>query len=263
MSDPKVLLICNDDDRAVAIERLLPAVEGNPELTRAASVALGIEALATTQFDVVLLVPGAPDVDEIGNVHRHATDSPIVVIAESGAASDAIGAGAHDVIEAGALSAVSLRRSVTYALARYRQAELSELKSTLERYRGIVGGTEPEPDRAPVDSDGTLRRRHPEVIHKIDDDYAALTVAYLQHLRNGRDRPSEQLDSMVESLVALEAGPRDVLGVHVRALEKAVHGVRPEMARAVAVAARGLSLDVMSSVTTRYRARALASITRE
>lgn len=263
MSAFSLLLVVADDDLAGQVETLLPTVSDTARCTRVRTLQEARSALEPPLCDVILFDPtldSSDPLDSIRSLHATAPSCPLVILGDAADAASLVAAGAHDFLDPERLNDMALRRAITYALARQRQTELGELKSTLERHRGSVGGTEPDPSGPPVEADGSIRRRHPDVVVLIDDHYNDLLVTYLEHLVHDGERPGEAMRSVAKSLVDLDAGPRDVLAVHVRALEKAVHGSKPEMARAYAVAARTLALEMMALVTTLYRERALGAL---
>lgn len=262
MNEPIAILRVDDQDTDVALVRaVLTAADIGPHTVQVAgSVADASRALSTAKFDVVLTDLGLPDARGVETVEQLAskTKAPIVVLTGSEDLGPAcIEAGAQDFIVKADLVPRTLQRALTFALVRRRNRQKADLEDTLERLRVLMSGAETS-TQSPPRADGRVRAAHRPVIDEIDVHYRQVLLSYLEHLAERGPRPDAAMQGIGMSLFDLGAGQRDLIGVHVRALQRCVRGAEPDMARAYAVAARSLLLDMLGVLTRRYRDAALA-----
>jgi CheY-like chemotaxis protein len=258
----RILLVEDSASDAELIRSMLPGSEHAAwEIETASAVRDAIPLLRKIAFDVVILdlhLPDSRGLKTVSSVHTAAPEVPIVVLTGSSHPEglECIEAGAQDYLHKDSITPRALERSLAFALARRRQAEIGALKSTLERYRMELAGTPPpipieRPQR--YAEDGTARRRHPEVMGIVDRHYQRLLDGYVERLaRPDVEEPSE-MESVAGSLASLDAGARDLMAVHVQALERSIRDARPDQARAYAIAARSLIIEMMGRLTAVYR----------
>ena len=265
MSDAiRVLVVEDNPADAYIIERAIRGFSPDADLVATDRLASAREALRAGEFDVILLdlhLPDSEGVDTVRAAAEDASDVPIVVLTgadERQFGMACIEAGAHDYLGKGAfLRAVPIERAMSYALARRRQAEITDLQGSLERLRIMVSGASVEPEGPPPAVDGSSRARHPDTVAQIEAGYRNLLDEYLAHTRGDDARPASAMAGLIDDLFAIEAGPGDLLSVHLRSLEQAVRGAAAEHARAYAATARELAFDMMAGLMERYRAVAL------
>jgi DNA-binding response OmpR family regulator len=128
--------VARDEIRALLVEdeepdaELLQAALARSEedklvVTHVRSLETTLDALATAEFDVILLDLGLPDSTGLETLTRvlQATKSPIIVItaaAQEDAALAAVRAGAQDYLHKGKPAGIPLLRTIKYAIERRR-----------------------------------------------------------------------------------------------------------------------------------------------
>jgi CheY-like chemotaxis protein len=262
------LLVVEDSDIFYSVVvRSLPRFGAiRAELRRARSLGEALEILAggsASPVDVILLDLGLPDSggsDTVRAVHEAAPAIPIVVLTAEPSSlveNACIAEGAHDYIDKTEVTPIGLERALSFALARKRQAAIDERHRLLERYRAMLAGQTTNASGPAPAADGSLRKRIPQSLGEIDYRYASLFEDYAVFAAGRAERPAGEMRAIGERLFELEAGPKDLLGIHVKALESTTRGADSESGRAYAGAARSLILEMMSYLIMRYRARAV------
>lgn len=141
----RVLLVeDNPGDIRLLQEYLNDGSAGRFQITQAGRLSAGLERLADTRFDVVLLDLSLPDsqgVDTLVRLHDAAKAVPVVVL--TGIDDDALGmrliqAGAQDYLVKGQVTSPLLTRSLRYAVERSRTE--AALRDSEERFRTLVEG---------------------------------------------------------------------------------------------------------------------------
>ena len=255
----RVLVVDPAEAESNRIEHALAPWSDSALAETVATLQEGLAALQRGHFDVVIAaldLRTARGVDVIRKIRPAARGVPIVAVTSSGG--DHVGmvclaAGAEDYVARDDLRPIPLRRTLSYARARTNQAEIDELRVTLDRYRDALSRKR-RPSQAPPAADGTMAHRQGELADAIAAKYRGVLDQYLHHLAQHTPRPTREMDGVANDLVDLGAGPRDLIGIHVKALERAVRESRPELARTYAIAARLLALEMMGRLAKRYRA---------
>jgi hypothetical protein len=85
------------------------------------------------------------------------------------------------------------------------------------------------------------------------DGYVSLLHSYLNQLVQKTEKPRTEMERMVTLIGDLGGGPRDLLDVHVTALDDASKSARDERARALALEGRLLALEMMGYLVDYYR----------
>lgn len=136
-----VLLIEDDPVEADLLQRTIDRTPGAAmTLTRAGSLAEGIDLLGTSSFDAVLLDLTLPDSDGLQTVEAlcaAADGIPVVVLTgltDAGLGLKSISRGAQDYLVKGEVDGADLDRAVRYAIA--RQARLRSSQANLLRDTG-------------------------------------------------------------------------------------------------------------------------------
>jgi len=137
---PRVLVVEDNADDAVLVERALDATR-RPFVREAATrLSAALNRLARGGIDVVLLDLGLPDADGFDGVNRIAAQHPFVpVVVLTGLEDEDVGlkavqAGAQDYLVKGSLEPRLLDRSLRYAIERKRAEQ------ALARLAAIMGG---------------------------------------------------------------------------------------------------------------------------
>jgi len=137
----KVLLVEDDPDHALLVQRHFASLErGFAQVDRAGSLREALEAIASKDYDAVLLDLSLPDssvTETLPSILREATHLPIVVLTslnDRDLALKAVQQGAQDYLVKSQLTADLLARALQYAVERKRSEEqLRRLNETLEQ----------------------------------------------------------------------------------------------------------------------------------
>ncbi|MEZ5220526.1 MAG: response regulator [Ilumatobacteraceae bacterium] len=211
------------------------------------------------EFDVVLLdlsLPDASGVEAVDVLRRVARELPIVVL--TGADDDALAlrcldAGAQDYLRKDELRPVSLQRSIGYSITRLRERQLRELREEIDGYRQLSSSAVPAPVTARLAGAGPLRERHPQLFGELVARYHELLVVFVHGLvvRSPDRRP--EMQGIVAEIGLRGGGARDLVDLHVAALDAAVRGETPDRSHALAVEGRLMALETMGLLVEFYR----------
>jgi hypothetical protein len=130
---------------------------------------------------------------------------------------------------------------------------VSELQETLARYRALSSLTSGTSVTATLAGTGAVRERHPERFQDLVSDYIAMLDAYIEPMGVKKDTTRDMMERVLTRLGDMDAGPRDLLDVHVEALDQAVQGHSDERARTFVVEGRLLALEMMGLLVDYYR----------
>ncbi|MEQ8278661.1 MAG: response regulator [Deltaproteobacteria bacterium] len=252
----RVLLVEDNPADAALITRYLKDHSPQFEISAARSLAEALSTAHAERADVILLDLGLPDSDGTKTVTAvsQACRQPIVVLTGRISTDDGLeclAAGAHDYLPKSELSSSQLRRAIGYALFRSREERLEDLEAALVRLRA-VSRTE---DTATSARSGapSFEERDPESYETFVGRYLALLEEYLDHVTQQRPRPREGIRRLASDLSASYASARDVIDVHLAALERGLEDATPERREVVRVDGRLLGLEVMGSLVDLYR----------
>ena len=228
-------------------------------IIRAERIADAIRTLRTAHVDVVLLdlqLPDSSGTNTVKAVRAIAGDAPIVVLTgmdDEHLALRCIDAGAQDYLPKRELQPQSLRRVIGYAITRQREAQIRELRHMLDRMRQLSTDSTRTPTTATLASNGPVRERHRSEFAQIVAGYGALLTPYLDHLIVRTDKPRAQMEIVITRLGDLGAGPRDLMDVHIAALDASVDENDTERSRALTIEGRLLALEMMGLLVDYYR----------
>jgi CheY-like chemotaxis protein len=256
------LLLVEDNpaDAAALMEMAQPAsIRSDYEVRHVSTLASALSALQDDKMDVVLLglplsdLSAADAVRALLGVSHHV---PIVVL--SSASDESLGfscieSGAQDCLIKNEVNPFLLHRTIGYAVARSHQADTRGLVSWLEKYKSLSTSGIATSITAITAGVGALSDRRPGHYSSLINDYSDLLVAYINELGNNEKKPRDNMDRIVTRLGDLSGGPRDLLDVHVAALESAVDGASIERARALVIEGRLLALEMMGLLVDYYR----------
>jgi DNA-binding NarL/FixJ family response regulator len=255
--NPPVLLLVEDSPGDADLVREILDVDGGDrfEILHVQRLGGAEEALRTASVDVVLLDLSLPDGDGVANVRQlRAITSlvPIVVLTgmeDERLALACIDAGAQDYICKNEVRPVTLRRAIGYAVSRVRESQLRDLKDLLARYRGLLH----EPATTSIETFVVEDELLPaEIFASLVRDYEGLLEPYLEKLVLKVAAPREAMEQIATRLGELGARPRDLLDIHVAALDR-LSTQGGAMTRAVVVEARLLALEMMGLLVEFYR----------
>ncbi|MBF0165761.1 MAG: response regulator [Magnetococcales bacterium] len=222
-------------------------------LTPVVELRQAIDLLSRERFDAALLDLNLPDsigMETFLRIHDKAPDLAIVVL--TGLDDDAMGAdtirhGAQDFLSKGSLDGPLLLRSLRYAVERQRL--INELDRTRRRRRQEqeIQSLEKLSHRTPGDGLRAL---------SLERVYSELVRHYVVTTREGRDPPREEVRNVATRLMAMHAGARDVVLLHLKMLRGTGHWTTTTEERAFSQDARLVLVELLGHLTDLYRERA-------
>jgi hypothetical protein len=237
------VLIVGSADLAASIRAAVDA-----PLDVAADVKAAVLALSESEPEAVVVDAALLGAGALGHLRTVGRNAAIVVVGDAGAEHvELLAEGADDVLGRDRLDPHRVRRALIFASTRRRQEELRALQLAVERESGIS-----DDGRSGEAPGGDLRRRFPAAVAAIQTRLGAAIARRADAAAAAG--PDPKVERIAASLFDLDAGRRDVTALHVRALAEAAKGADPERARALAVAARAVVLEVSSALVDRYRA---------
>ncbi|HEX5691159.1 MAG TPA: response regulator, partial [Roseiflexaceae bacterium] len=229
-----VLLVEDNPGDVDLIKEYFDQVDSDSyQVLTASSTAEARQELSSQQVDVVLLDLSLPDssgTETVRTMRAAAGDVPIVVL--TGAVDEALGlacidAGAQDFLPKNELRPILLRRAVGYAVSRLREAQLRALQEALEHFRAMSSSASATSMTATLAGVGPLRTRYASDFKQLVDEYFDLLGIYLSRLALRKELPRETMERLITELGDRAAGPRDLIDVHLAALDDAVRGQDP------------------------------------
>lgn len=257
----RVVLLVEDNpgDARLVNELLGEAPEDSYEIVHVPLMASAVNTLRSRSIDVVVLdlrLPDCSGVDTVKAVRDVARDVPIVVLTgndDEQLALQCIDAGAQDYLPKAEVQALNLRRALGYAVTRIREAQLKALQDTLDRYRALASRQRSTAVTASLSGHGPVSQRHAAVFARAQLAYFALLQPYLARETERLEAPTEALASIVTWLGDVGAGPRDLLDLHLAALDQALALAGDAQARSIVFESRLLALQMMGLLVDYYR----------
>lgn len=256
----RILLIEDNPGDADLIEDLLDqAGSVQYKTVRATSIAEATQRLKEHRVDVVLLDLSLPDgtgIETVKSVRATSGDVPIVILTgteDEALALACIDAGAQDYIWKGQMQKFSLLRSIGYAITRIREAQMRELQEMLSQYRALSSSSTGTKVTTTLSGTGSVQDRHPQVFNELVRKYFDLLHIYLDQSILKKEKPREQMERLVTQLGDAGGGPRDLIDIHVSALDNAVDRHGAERVRSLAVEGRLLAVEMMGLLVDFYR----------
>jgi DNA-binding response OmpR family regulator len=258
---PRALLVVEDNpgDADLIREYVQDWRDERYEVVQVTSLAEAVSELSAGGTDVVLLdlqLPDGSGLETLQAVNGVAGEVPIVVltgVSDERLALACIEAGAQDYLFKEDLRPITLRRALGYAISRRREAQVRDLLDTLERYRSLSAQGARTGITPDTGSTGAVRVRDPETFADLVLRYRRLLEVYIDQLVLRRDKPREMMVRVVARLGDVGAGPRELVDVHVKALDELVLEKGLERARSFAVEGRLLALEMMGLLVDYYR----------
>lgn len=257
-----VLLVEDNPADADLVEELLEQASEGAErysLVRSARLSDAIEKLRSQPIDVVLLDLRLPDGAGVSSVHAiRAVNQQIPIVVLTGTddeqlATSCISAGAQDYLCKGDIKPIPLRRSLGYAISRLREAQLREISATLSGFRALSNQTSRTSVTAALAGTGAVRFRYPSGFSELVQAYAQLLALYCDDSLSRLEKPREAMERVVTALGDSGAGPRDLIDVHVTALDQAIATAKDRRANALMYEGRLLALEMMGLLVDYYR----------
>nr|MBP6717096.1 response regulator [Acidobacteriota bacterium] len=211
-------------------------------------------------IDVILADLRLPELSGV-NIVRVVRDvsgrTPIVVLTgvedDEATALACIDAGAQDYLHKSEMRPALLRRSIGYALSRVRESEVRELRNALEHYRQMSGPASATSVTAALAGTASVRERFPDVFETFVQRYSAVLRQYFDRLVLDAKRPRDEMERIVTELGDYGAGPRDLVDVHMVALNRSVESQTGLKAQTLSVEGRLLALEMMGLLVDYYR----------
>lgn len=256
-----VLLVEDNPADADLVEDMLE-MAGDPHgyrVVKVSRVSQALDKLTRIQADVILLdlvLPDASGVDTVSKVRTCSRDLPIVVLTgtdDDELAMSCMDAGAQDYLCKGEIQPKSLRRAIGYAISRIREAQVRELQTLLENYRSLSSRSSPTSITSHLAGTGALQTRHPHAFADLVAEYIALLDPYLEHLITRTLKPRDHMEVIATRIGELAGGPRDLIDIHMAALDKTISGDTSERERSLAIEGRLLALEMMGLLVDFYR----------
>jgi DNA-binding response OmpR family regulator len=258
---PQRLLLVEDNpgDAQLVGELLNESERDSFEIVHVPLMAAAVQALRSHPVDVVVLdlrLPDCTGVDAVKAVRNIASQVPIVVLTgtdDEHLAMACIDAGAQDYLPKADVRAQNLRRAIGYAITRIRDAQLRDLQETLARYRRLSSDTLGTSITAAMAGTGALAQRQPQAFGQLVRTYYALLEPYLVRAADRVNAPGPAKEIIVTTLGDAGGGPRDLLDVHVAALDQALAVHSDSHARSIVYESRLLALEMMGLLVDYYR----------
>jgi len=260
-SPTRVLLLVEDNpgDAQLVNELLMDAERDSYEIVHAPLMSKAVDTLRTRPVDVVVLdlrLPDCTGVDTVKAVRDVASEVPIVVLTGSDdeqLAMDCIDAGAQDYLPKAEVRSRNLRRALGYAITRIRDAQVRHLEATLSRYRTLSTASQGTSVTAALAGSGAVCQRHPPVFERLVRGYFGLLQPYLSRETDRLEAPQTTMEVLITELGDAGGGPRDLLDMHVAALDRALALYQDPHARAIVYESRLLALQMMGLLVDYYR----------
>jgi DNA-binding response OmpR family regulator len=259
--DARVLLLVEDNpgDAQLVSDLLGEQHRDRFQVVHVPAVSAALRALQTTPVYVILLDLDLPDgrgVEVVKAVRGAAAEVPIVVLtglADEEVALACIDAGAQDYLPKHEVRAQNLKRAIGYAVSRRREAQLRELQRMLSHYRTMSSAGQSTTVTAALSGTGAVSLRSPATYAAIVRSYFALLEPYLLRECEQVVAPREAMEVIVTRLGDAAGGPRDLLEVHVAALDRALSLYDDPHSRSIVFEARLLAVEMMGLLVDYYR----------
>ncbi len=257
----RVLLLVEDNPGDVQLvnELLEDAQRESYEIVHAPHMSAAVETLRSRPVDVVVLdlrLPDCTGVDTVKTVRGVASEVPIVVLTgadDEELAMECIDAGAQDYLPKSEVRSQNLRRALGYAITRIRDAQVRHLQETLSRYRRLSSATQATTVTAALAGSGAIAQRQPAEFSNLVLSYYGLLQPYLARHTDRLDASHAAMELIITALGDANGGPRDLLDVHVAALDRALDMYQDPHARSIVYESRLLALEMMGLLVDYYR----------
>lgn len=257
----RVLLLVEDNPGDAHLVADLLANSGGEvfHVIHVALLAEAVDRMRHQSVDVVVLdlrLPDGSGVASVRAVREVAGKVPIVVLTGSEdeeLALSCIDAGAQDYLAKSEVRPQNLRRAIGYAITRIREAQLRELEETLDRYRALSSANQGTTMTAALAGSGAVSVRSPETFARIVEEYCTLLEPYLQGTAGRVEPPRQVLERLITQLGDANGGPRDLLDIHVAALDRAMAPGKHPHSQSLVLEGRLVALEMMGLLVDYYR----------
>ncbi|MGQ9559420.1 MAG: response regulator [Candidatus Oleimicrobiaceae bacterium] len=267
----KVLLVEDNPGDARLVEIALS--EPGPvqfRLERVGLLSAALRRLEKEAFDIVLLDLSLPDsqgLDTVVAVRRQNPQVPVVVLTgldDERSSLEALHMGAQDYLVKGTATGETLRRTIRYAVERRKilddlkalrengQDNETSLRTALACYRQMM---ENKSTTLADDIAQPLKERKPRFMGDIAELYAELMDGYVGN--GGPASTDQRLAHLVTRLGEESAGARDVVELHVLALQRKLAQGDLQAPKALAINAQVFAVEILGRLLTFYRRQSL------
>lgn len=267
----KVLLVEDNPGDARLVEIALS--EPGPvqfRLERVGLLSAALRRLEKEAFEVVLLDLSLPDsqgLETVVAVRKQNPQVPVVVLTgldDERSSLEALHMGAQDYLVKGTATGETLRRTIRYAVERRKilddlkalrengQDNETSLRTALACYRQMV---ENNSTTLADDIDQPLKERKPRFMGDIAELYAELMDGYVGN--GGPASTDQRLAHLVTRLGEESAGARDVVELHVLALQRKLAQGDLQAPKALAINAQVFAVEILGRLLTFYRRQSL------
>lgn len=258
---PRQLLLVEDNpgDALLVTEKLEEARPEHYRVTLATNLAEAARLLRSERFEVVLLDLSLPDgtgSDGVTRLRREAPEVPIVVLTGSddeALAEACLRAGAQDFLSKHDDHPRSLHRSIGYAISRVRDHQVRRLEEVLAHYRALSSEAQATTITAALVGSGAVSTRNPAAFDTLVRLYFMLFSRYVGQDSDRLDRAREDKERIITTLGDLNGGPRDLIDIHVAALDRATSLSDQPRSRTLVYEARLMALEMMGLLVDYYR----------
>lgn len=260
-SKARVLLLVEDNpgDADLVAELLSEPSRERYRIIHVSRLDDGIEILRSQTVDVVVLDLALPDCSGLASLQAmRAQEKSVPIVVLTGTDDDelahaCIDAGAQDYLPKSEIRAQSLRRAIGYAISRLREAQVRELQAVLERFRALSSATQRTTVTAAIAGSGAVAMRDPRTFEQLVSSYFVLLEPYLHRQADTVVAPRTAMERIIAALGDVGGGPRDLLDVHVAALERALTRHPDDHSQSIVLEARLLALEMMGLLVDYYR----------
>lgn len=260
-----ILLVEDNPGDAVLVTEILAGPDdGAYDIDCATRLSDALERLHKRRYDVVLVDIDLPDIHGVNTIEvvgPAASPTPIVVL--SGNDDDAViaacmRAGAedylvkHEFLNGHGQWARSLRRAIGNALLRLRETQLKQAQDSLARYQALSSSAQGTRVTAMLAGSGALSSRHHELYESLVGRYHDLLQPYLAQLTDRIAPPRNAMEHIVSVIGDHGGGPRDLVDLHVAAIDRAI-AKNSLHANPLVYEARLLALEMMGMLVDYYR----------
>lgn len=261
-TEAKRFLVVDDDegDARLIAEQLREVYGDKCEVKHIDDLDVAVGSLATNgAYDLVFmdinLGPGGREgLEGIRTVRSLKPHLPIVGYsheADPRLVGECVDAGAQEFLSKGELEAGTLGRAIRYALERRRlQSEIESLRS---------GGPRPVPspaEAAPVEAPAGLEQTYRAVLTGYIEFRRARKAEPTKETTRFARNPKQSIEAFAQQLASMRAGPRDLMMLHMRVLDRISKEMPGEQARAYALEGSFLALEMMGHLAEHYRSLA-------
>ncbi|MCB9832244.1 MAG: response regulator [Planctomycetes bacterium] len=210
-----------------------------------------IHTLDSDRIDVVVMSldhSDGPRVDAIERIRAAAREAAIIVITREPVdelTRSCIEAGAQDFLCRDEVTARNLHRAIGHAMTRKRENQLRELKESLAHYRHLSSTSQHTTVTAALAGTGSVKLRSATV-------YDGLIRSYVGIL-DGTTLSRDAKESIVTRLGDANGGPRDLVDLHIGALDLLMAKIDESNSHHMVFEARLLALEMMGLLVDYYR----------